>query len=383
MDGLGSGPLTEAALQQHVRPLFSRVLAGERMYLANHSLGRPLDQMQTDVAEGTALWADAMRDAWAPWLAEEQRYRAVLAQLLGISRADLVVPRVSAGHALRSALNTLPQGARVLTTRGEFASVSVVLGQYAALGRIQLEVVEQSALCAAVEPELALVVVSHVFFASGRVYSGLEELAATCTRHGARLLVDCYHALGVLPFDYSSLGCDYLIGGCYKYLRGGPGVAFLALSPLVAAKVRPLDTGWFGAEPSSRGEPGLRPGGNGWLEGTPPVFTYYQARAGLALTAAVGVKRLRAYSLAQLGLLKDLLTEAGIASEGADEQHGAFLTVAHPDAAAIVASLNEQGIIVDAREGRVRLCPDILTTRSQLEQCARALVASIAHSARA
>jgi hypothetical protein len=41
---LGPGPLTEERVREHVAPLFSRTLAANRgrIYLANHSLGRPL-----------------------------------------------------------------------------------------------------------------------------------------------------------------------------------------------------------------------------------------------------------------------------------------------------------------------------------------------------
>ena len=55
---LGAGPLTEDAVRAHVTPLFSRVLSAQhdRIYLANHSLGRPLDATEDDVREGLALW---------------------------------------------------------------------------------------------------------------------------------------------------------------------------------------------------------------------------------------------------------------------------------------------------------------------------------------
>jgi len=50
---LGAGPLTEPALAAHVAPLFSRVRAAApgRIYLANHSLGRPPDAVATDRSE--------------------------------------------------------------------------------------------------------------------------------------------------------------------------------------------------------------------------------------------------------------------------------------------------------------------------------------------
>lgn len=382
MAALEPGALTEAAVARHVRPLFSRTLAGGTIYLANHTLGRPLDQLQTDLAEGADAWTAGLRNAWAPWLAEEQRHRAALAGLLGMARFDCVVPKVSAGSALRAVLNTLPEGALVLTTDAEFVSVTLVLAQYAAAGRLRVVRVPRTsgALMEALSQEknTRLVVVSHIFYADALVFDDLAALANACRNHGAKLLVDCYHSLGVLPFQMDEIGCDYLIGGCYKYLRGGPGVAFLAMSTQIADRgLRTLDAGWFAAEPAGdtwqAGGPELRSGGDAWLEGTPPVLTYYQARAGLALTAAIGIKRLRAYSLEQLRYLKDSLAAAGIAGEGADEQHGAFLTVPHADAPATVKALNAQGLVIDARDGRLRICPDVLTTRAELEHCAQAL----------
>ncbi len=390
MAGLGAGPLTEAAVRQWLRPLFSQTLAGGANYLANHTLGRPLDRMSLDLAEGAAHWTRGLRDAWAPWLAEEQAYRSALAGLLGLPRADCVVPKTSAGQALRAVLNTLPEGATVLTTREEFASVSVVLAQYQALGRLRVVFAAPAADSRwspnrvidglRREPYVSLVVLSHVFYADGQVFDGFAALSDACRSVGAELLVDCYHSLGVLPIAMTELGCDYLIGGCYKYLRGGPGAAFLALAPHRADGV-PHDSGWFaqetGSSPWREYGPALRKGGDGWLDGTPPVLTYYQARSGLTFTRAVGVERLRAYSLEQLQLLQELLAERGIASVGGDAAHGAFLTVTTSRAGEIVQTLAEQGIVVDERDGRVRVCPDCLTTREELEHVADAAAACL------
>ncbi len=65
---LGPGPLTEAGLVEHIHPLFSRALGrnarnGE-IYLANHSLGRPLDASADDVREAMDLWYTDMEGAW-------------------------------------------------------------------------------------------------------------------------------------------------------------------------------------------------------------------------------------------------------------------------------------------------------------------------------
>jgi kynureninase len=265
--------------------------------------------------------------------------------------------------------------------------VSVVLAQYVSLGRIRVRFAAPapdgswSPDCILDElgrgEAVSLVVVSHVFYASGRIFDGLPAVAHACRqRYGAELLIDAYHSLGVIPVSMEALGCDYLIGGCYKYLRGGPGAAFLAMAPERADDV-PQDSGWFAQEPGTdpwkEHGPALRKGGDGWLDGTPAVLPYYQARSGLALVQALGVARLRVYSLQKLKRLQRLLAERGIASAGGDAEHGAFLTVAGEQAEAIVEKLAEQAIVIDAREGRVRICPDMLTTREELETVATAL----------
>ncbi len=399
VERLGPGPLTEPALQTHIRPLFSRALAGGGNYFVTHALGRPLDRTAFDVAKGVEAWTARLRGAWEPWLAEEEQYRAQVAQLLGLPAPSLVVPKLHAEAALRAVLNTLPQGATVLTTEDEFAAVAVVLAQYAAVGRLRVVRAASDggrwhAGCfdAALRnnPQTSLVVVSQCFYKDGQLFGGLPELAQICRAQGARLLVDGYHSVGAVPVDMPALGCDYLLGGCYKYLRGGPGIGFLAFAPWIPDQVRPLDIGWFAqdmtltveAEPTGYrqidpwqpGGPTLRPGGDGWLEGSPAVLTYYQARAGLAFTLAMGMDRLRAYSLGQLGFLKQALAAHGIESCGADERHGQFLVVPHPRAPELVAALARENIIVDERAGNVRLCPDLLTTREELEQAAQALV---------
>jgi kynureninase len=387
---IGPGPLTEDPIARYVRPLFASTLAGSTIYLANHTLGRPLDQMQHDVAACAKLWSTSLRDAWQPWLVEEQAYRAALASLLGLERPDCVIPKVSAGHALRAVLNTLPAGATVLTTREEFTSVAVVLAQYQAAGRLRVVFADRdgAALADALSQKtpVRLVVVSQVFCADAALLPHLPALNQACRVHGAALLVDCYHALGVLPVDMPALDCDYLIGGCYKYLRGGPGAAFLAITPRVAESVdngsmRPLDTGWFALQPGENawkpGGPPLRQGGDAWLEGTPPVLTYYQARSGLEFTRAIGVERLRAYSLAQLQYLKQQLVAKGIESTGGDLEHGAFLTVKTPDADVVVTKLKEIGVVIDARDGLLRICPDCLTTRHDIERAGMAIAEQV------
>ena len=384
---IGNGPLNEDPIRRHIAPLFRRVLADDRIYLANHSLGRPLDAMAEDVAEATSLWYSQMGRAWDDWLDEQQAFRRRIAELIHAPRTDCVVPKTSAGQGLRTVLNALPGKPRVISTRGEFDSVDVVLKQYAALGRIEMRWIEANAqgeftvtpLIEAVRAGADLVVVSQVMFMTGQIVHGLERLAEACHAYHARLLVDAYHAVGVIPVDVAKSGADFMIGGSYKYLRGGPGACFLYLSPqALETGLRPLDTGWFANADSFAYQrpdpPVLKLGGDAFLESTPPILTYYQTRSGQQFLLAMGVERLREYSLRQLRALRGYLGAACVTEMvGGDDDHGAFLALRFRDAAVLAETMEPEGIVCDARGGWLRLCPDCLTWDSELRRAALVL----------
>ncbi|MEP7206776.1 MAG: aminotransferase class V-fold PLP-dependent enzyme [Casimicrobiaceae bacterium] len=385
---LGEAPLDSGAIDDHLRPLFSRVLheSGDRVYLANHSLGRPLDAMAVDVQEGLAAWYTRLGDAWEDWEREMTAHRARLAALIGASRRDAIIPKASAGQGLRAVLNTYDTPVRVVATRGEFDSVDIVLREYARRGRIRLHLVDADpegrfhvdAIAAALGADATLVVLSPIMFQTGQCVADVPRLVAAAHAAGAKVMLDLYHVLGVVPCDVQALGADFAIGGCYKYLRGGPGACFLYVAPaLLDAGLRSLDVGWFGKERAFAYErpepPRYAKGGDGWLESTPAVLPFYQARSGQRFTLGVGVPRLRAYSLAQQRRLVGLLREAGVPAQGGDAAHGAFVTLRDRRAPAFVADLDAQGIVVDARGDWLRLCPDVLTTDAELARVARAL----------
>jgi kynureninase len=402
------GPLTEPALVEHIHPLFSRALArtGE-IYLANHSLGRPLDQTADDIREALDLWYTNMDAAWEAWLGERDAYRARLARLIGRADPRAVVPKTSAAQGLRAVINSLPHRTpSIVATRGEFDSIDFVLKAYAHRGRARLTWVpcdeharfDADRIIAAVTPGTDLVVISRVFFATGQILEGIDRVIAHAHALNARVLVDAYHSAGVLPESMDDLGCDAMIGGNYKYTRGLTGACWLALSDDMLAptgvpepdRPAPVDTGWFAkAQPFAYHRtdlPEYAPGGDAWLEATPPILTYYQSRAGLDLSLALGVDRLRAYSLRQLAFLRESLHAAGVSTtliNDRPDQHGAYLLIPVPDGKQAIASLKRAGLNADARPSPandrwfVRLCPDILNTEAELAEAAKRTAATM------
>ena len=358
--------LDEAWLKERVWPRFSRVLQRRGIYLANHSLGRPPDRTAYDVRAALDAWYRDMDGAWDLWMQGREAFRSLTRTLVNANAADCIVPKTSAGQGLRAVLNALPGKPRVLTTDAEFDSLDFILRVYRDKGRIELKVLPFERFeCAPCD----LVVVSTVAFRTGTILSGIEELIGKAHRSGAKVLLDVYHHAGVLPLDLAALDADFAVGGSYKYLRGGPGACWLYVHPRHHALVT-TDTGWFAKRDVfsyARPEPPqFGPGGDAWLESTPPVLVPFQALAGLEITLELGVERVREYNLGQKRFLASLLPV-----EGADESHGAFVTLKHANAKAMAQELEKEGVKTDARGEYLRICPDYLNSREELEDATR------------
>lgn len=425
VDQLGSGPLYEQQLREAVWPLFSRVLSRpahpklrdrREIYLANHSLGRPLDQTAHDLQRAMDLWYTEMDGAWtgpSGWIAEIERYRTLMAQMIGAPRPDCVVPKTSAGQGLRAILNAISDRGKVphvVATRGEFDSCDFILKTYHAKGRAHVTWVEPAAtkplarfeasdVVKAIQDSTDLVLCSQVLFSTGQVLEGLPDITAAAHRHGAMIVVDTYHSAGVMPIsmDGSSPGgmggADFAIGGNYKYTRGGPGACWLAVHPrhLAAPTAAQhdeelpstLDTGWFAKKDTfsyRRTEaPELTAGGDAWLESTPPIMTAYQARAGLELTLGIGLDRLRQYNLHQQAALRAAFAARGVELFTPDrpEAFGGFALLIHDDAPGLSDRLRAEGVNTDARGGCVRFGPDLLSTADEFERAAEIVASAL------
>jgi kynureninase len=386
-----------------IRSRFSRVLERDEVYLANHSLGRPLDRVAEDVRAGLDLWYGRMDDAWEPWIVEMDLWRANVARLVGARRPDAVVPKTSAGQGLRAALNSFNQykPVKVITTSSEFDSIDFILKTYHHKGRANVTWVEpdgnegpvptytvDSILSSAAFQAVprGLIVISQVFFSTGQILQDVEKLIQAAHEKGWLVLLDLYHAGGVIPLDFDRIGADFGIGGSYKYLRGGPGACWLALGQRVLEGefgLRSLDTGWF-AKKDTFGyvrpdEPQFSAGGNGWLESTPPVLMPYQAKSGLELALELGVENLREHSLGLQQRMREIFSEHGIELFQPEDpcKFGAFSLLPQSNASEFCAALKVKGVNTDSRGDFVRFGPDLLNSEDELVRAAEIVRATL------
>jgi kynureninase len=361
--------LDESWLAQEIFPRFRRVLERDEIYLANHSLGRPPDRMAEDVRAALDAWYQDMDGAWAAWIEGREKFRALTGRLVGAPK-NLIIPKTSAGQGLRAVLNSFTKKPKVVTSDGEFDSIDFILRVYREQGRIELKIVPWWELDSS---GADLVVLSTVMFRTGEFVKHVPRVIHDAHAAGALVLLDVYHHAGVLPLDLGALHTDFAIGGSYKYTRGGPGACWLYVRPGLVETLRTPDTGWFAKKDMftyARPEPPeFAPGGDAWLESTPPVLAPIQALAGLELTLELGVDRIREHNMEQKAFLASLVPDL----QGADKHYGAFVTLKHPGAQVLASKLRERKVKSDARGDYLRLCPDFLNTRTELERAARIL----------
>jgi kynureninase len=359
-------------------PHYSRFGVAQRLLLTGHS-----HQAWPDCAfEGQVkAWEDAARyvdDKWEHALARAERVREGFARLLGDTGGGIALGANTHELVVRL-LSALPLRTRprLVTTDGEFHSIRRQLDRLEEEGltvvRISQAPLESLAerLSGAVDDRTALVLVSAVFFDTGRIVRGLPDVAASCRRHGSSLLVDAYHALDVVPFSVTDegLGDAFIVGGGYKYCQLGEGNCFLRIPP--DCELRPAVTGWFSeftvlgdrqrAERVAYGQ-----GGDRFAGATYDPTSHYRAVSVFDFFRERGLtpQLLRAVSQHQIGLLAStfdaLDLDPAIVRRDRDcplVEIGGFLALRTPRAAALVRELRARGVWTDARGDVLRLGP--------------------------
>lgn len=71
-----------------------------------------------------------------------------------------------------------------------------------------------------------LAVIDHVTSPTALIFP-VREIAALCRPRGVKVLIDGAHAPGMLDLDVPSLGADWYVGNCHKWLFAPKGCAFL------------------------------------------------------------------------------------------------------------------------------------------------------------
>lgn len=377
-------------------PDYSRFRVGERLLLTGHS-----HQAWPDVGfdAQAAAWNDAAEfvdDKWDHAFAQADRVREGFTRLLGDAGSGIALAPNTHELVVRL-ISALPLRSRprLITTDGEFHTIRRQLDRLAEEGLEVVRVAESplesvgARLADAVDGRTSLVLVSLVFFDTGRIARGLGDLAAACRRHGAGLLVDAYHALNVVPVSLADLGLDdaFVVGGGYKYCQLGEGNCFLRIPK--NTDLRPVVTGWYSEftalEERKRGECVVYGrAGDRFAGATYDPTSHYRAAAVFRFFQDHGLTPalLREVSQHQVGLLAREfdaldLDPAIISRDPVPlSEIAGFLALRSPGATRLTRELHARGVRTDARGDILRLGPAPYLSDRQLRD-AMALLGEI------
>ena len=239
--------------------LFSRSLAAapERLHFAAHSHHLWPDASFDGQVE---CWNDAARLADRKWdrvmgevWPEAQAH--VAGELGGASAEAIVFSSNTHDFLIRLTAAAPRKGAalRVLTTDAEFHSARRQFARWEEDGWLTVERIAAQPFDTLTERFVAaaeagshdLILVSQVLFGSGRLFGGVDRLAALARPEGPWVAIDGYHAFMAVerPFSKTAAQTSFYLGGGYKYAMAGEGCAFLHAP--AGFGPRPPVTGWF------------------------------------------------------------------------------------------------------------------------------------------
>jgi isopenicillin-N epimerase len=96
-----------------------------------------------------------------------------------------------------------------------------------------------ASVAAALTPRTKLAVIDHITSGSALVLP-LERIVTACHAAGVPVLVDGAHGPGQVTLDLPSLGADWYVGNCHKWLCAAKGSAFLWAAPSRQAGLHPV-----------------------------------------------------------------------------------------------------------------------------------------------
>ncbi|MEV5343598.1 aminotransferase class V-fold PLP-dependent enzyme [Streptomyces sp. NPDC052676] len=299
-----------------------------------------------------------------PLYEDVEACRAAYARLAGVPVTRVALGASVAAHTGLIAAS-LPAGAEVLTVEGDFTSV---LNAFHVRGDLKVRTVPLERIAESVRPGTALVAVSAVQSADGRI-ADLTALREAARAHGARTYVDHSQSAGWLPMDAAA--DDFSAAVSFKWLLGPHGAAFLVV-PEDFGGLTPLLAGWVAGE---------RP----WDSTYGPVTEYAHSARRFDLSHAL-------FTFAGLRRSLDLIEEVGVAAVHAhdvalaDRFRAGLATLGHEPVpapgSAIVSvpglgsrqpELSEAGIEVSDRAGNLRAAFHLHNTAADVDRLLDAL----------
>lgn len=356
------------------------------VYFDGNSLGRPtiasIERIQRFLTEG---WGNRLIRGWDE---EWMQLPLTIGDTLGRVALGASAGQTFVGDSTTVLLYKLARAAvdrhsgrrpEILLDTDNFPTDRYVLAGIAAETGMTLRWIESDRaggvtpeqVAAAVGPQTALVVLSHVAYRSGFL-ADAAEITGIAHDAGALVLWDLCHSVGSVPVELDAWGADLAVGCTYKYLNGGPGSPAFGYvrTDLQETLSQPIH-GWLGSEDAFAMGPEYRPatGIRRFISGTPSLIGMLAMQDTLTMIEDRGIDAVRAKSVALTEFAITLADEwlaplgATIASPRDAARRGGHVTINHPAMREVNALLWQQDVLPDYRDpGGLRIGLSPLST---------------------
>lgn len=348
-------------------------------YLISNSLGAMPREVEASLQEYAMTWSSRGVRAWEEtWWAMAAEMGDRVAPLIGARTGEVVFqPTVTLAHAVIFSAFDFARRPKIVTDAMHFPSVLYLLEGLKSQGA-EIEIIPSSdgqtidaeRVIDAIDERTAFVNVSHVLFKSAFIQQ-IDLITEKAKRVGAISIIDGYQSVGTIPVDVRASGADVYIGGCLKWLCGGPGNAFLWVDPDRRASLSPRLTGWMAhARPFAfEIEQDRRTDAWGYLHGTPSIPALHAARPGLDIIGRIGIDAIRAKSKHQTARLLELADARGwpCTTPRDPERRGGTVAIDVSHGYEVSRVLKKREILCDFRPGAgIRLSPHFYTNDDEL-----------------
>ncbi len=355
-------------------------------YLISNSLGAMPAAVAEEMAAYADIWATRGVRAWSEkWWPLPIEVGDQVAPLIGAPAGTVSMhTNVSIATAVfLSCLTPTLRRKKAVTTALQFPSIQYVLKGWAKEREVDIEVVpcddgigsDQQQLLETIDEDTLVVSVSHAEFKSAYL-NDAAAIAARCREVGAKLILDTFQSAGVVEIEAQKWGVDSVVGGCLKWLCGGPGNVYLYVDPELAPTLEPTLTGWMAHPAPFAFDPGpmrWRDDAYRFLNGTPQIPCLYAAGPGLDIHNEIGVTAIREKSKRMTAMLFDKASERGwrVTAPADPDLRGGTVAIDVEHGELVAQELNARDFVVDYRPGAgIRLAPHFYNT---LDECASAL----------
>ena len=355
-------------------------------YLDGNSLGR-LPKRTVDLVHRylTEEWGHELVAGWSHWIDEAQRVGDLVgSSTLGAANGQVLAVDTTSVNFYQlcdAAIRARPDRDTVVSDTANFPTDRYILEGLCERHGKRLVLIDDEAgeeyvteqmLADHLDQRTVLVTLSVVQYRSGALHD-VAALTRLAHDHGALVVWDASHAVGVVDMAFDRDDVDLAVGCTYKYGNAGPGSpAWLYVNRRLQDSLRVPIQGWFAQRDQFAMGQGFdrADGMRGFQIASPSIVGMRCIEASFGMIADAGLPAIAAKAAIGTDLMVRL-HDAWLAPLGFQlvtprdpRRRGGHVTLRHPDAKQIAVAMREMvKVIPDYREpSSIRLAISPLAT---------------------